>query len=913
MRIATPTLRCRVRSSSLAPSNICLGPGRRLQAERSRVTRAKFSYPDIQSSRRSCSSTTRAACFKSDTGARADIEPLADAHETPSTPKRSSWFPFRWAKPRHEETSPYGKWDWLIEDKERLSYEADILGKESENTRLVDWPRNYNDVDLWVCILDFLAQRDGRDGTLTVLKGLLDRRRLVNIEPRVTNRFWGKILAAALEDEYILDHVWAYAEWMYEDHAVKWPNLYVTVISAFLEQRQADKAILWNERLRPYWGLDSSGSLELLKRFITVSDWKVQRFLRHFYLESVREECYDELIPYLYEKGCFALANTWRQILHGKGDGPMSAASRTYLRLRAAYYHRNVLTESEVRAAGFDPHDSDGMITLRRAPCGGYRFGGVKMGFCSSRRTKRNDDMQYVINRVHGELYGIDEKLYDDALGARWFASRWLSIGATINTIETLGFNSIGPLSLQSIALREKTTSRINRRIEQLAASGISITESSYTRALRSFAADGDQDLLNLLLQSDIHPDVFDDIATQLEILKADAMTGNWEQYELIIAVRIAVSRSVIAALSDNLLRISLREDKRGLALRILDSCARSGQGSHYSEHTVEVVAQYIMNRVSPNTWRERPRVGFNLFQSTLLKRTIPGPYPLHVEAVRRVLFRLGRANHFEELALVCKMLGQRYHGIMTSEQHYITYLHKADVPTILHGESSSNYLPVPHDLNIRIPIHPVRQIFDTKLQRGIVRWGFRSCRYRGVRMDAPHAVEHMEPKHFHFARGIRVLAILRDHRVVVNSKVVAAQATLRIAEQFWSGRLHELYGQLMKDAGVTHAAERAVFVLNEAFNTCEEAWRTCAPEGEQRNRLEPLLDRDTFMKKVRQWGWEWQKKRLDIFANLISPTFSKERYGTVRYRGRFRKRRNRVCVLGLIPERRHGASLFNY
>ncbi|KAM7208804.1 hypothetical protein V8F20_000967 [Naviculisporaceae sp. PSN 640] len=912
MRIATPTLKCRVRPSYLAPSTIHLRSGRHLQAESFRIVRPNLGYPDFRLPRHSSSSTTT-VWFKTDGSAREDLEPLADGHDTLSSRKRSSWSFIRWVKTRPHEASPYGKWDWLREDEERLRYEADILSDERRETRLVDLPGNYNDVNLWTCILDFLVERDGQDGVLTILKGLLDRRSLVYVGPRATERFWAKILATALEDDYILDHVWAYAEYMYEDHAVKWPDLYSTVISACLEQRHVDKAILWDERLRRYWGLGSSGSLELVKKFITVSDGRVQDFLRHLYIENVHEECYDELVPYLFKRGFFTLAHRWRDILRDKNDGPMSEASRAYLRFRAAYCQDEPMTESEVRAAGFDPQGSDEMITLKKEACGEYRVEYVQMGFSHSSRNNRTHDVQYLINRVHGELYGIDEKQYDDALGARVFASHWLSIESTIHAIETLGLNSIGPLSLQSIALREKLSSRITHRIEQLAASGISITESSYTRALRSFAADGDQELLDLLLQSDIHPDVFDDISTQLEILKADAKTGNWEQYELIMAVRLAVSRSVVAAFSDKLLGISLKEDKRGLALRILDFCARPGEVPHLSEHTVEVVAQHFMDRVSPNDWHEAPREGFNLFQSALLKRTLPGPYPLPAWAARRILFRLGSASHFDELVLVCKMLARRYHGIMTSEQHQMTYLHKADVPTLLHGESGSNYLAVPRDLEISNPIHPVRQIFTVNLQRSIVRWGFRLFRYRKRRMDTPHAVEHMEPKHFHYAWGIRLLAILRDHGVAIDQEAVAAQVMLRIAEQFWSGRLHNLYGVLLRVSGAVQPAERAVFVLNEVFNTCEEAWHTVvSPEGGQREPVKPLLDRDKLMTAVQQWGRHWKKRKPDIFVTFMSHRLARRRSAKLkpRHKRRFLYRRHRVCVLGRLPDPRYGQSI---
>ncbi|KAM7201824.1 hypothetical protein V8F33_003100 [Rhypophila sp. PSN 637] len=922
MRIATPTFRCRVRSSSFAPSKFHLGFRKSLESGIYRVYRPSFSYPYVQLSRQSGLST---AWFKSEPTSRPDSDAGKDAYEIPSTTtKLSPWSLFGWTKASDDQAGLYGKWDWLSEDEERLSYESDVLGEEEPGSaRLVDWPTYDNDINLWLCILDFRAREDGREGISEVLQGLMRRHCLSSVQGAAAERFWGTILDAALEDENdrdMLQDVWAYAECMYEDCGVQWPNLYVTVISSFIERQCARKAMWWERRLRPYFGLSSDGTLELIKRYIFDSDYVVQYFLRRLCTECIDDDVYDQLIPHLYDQGCLLIANRWQHLLRARNDGPRSNASRPYLRLRAAYYPRSSMTESELRAAGLEQQPRGALITVNRSGNGFFQFSDVRLGIPRPLTKEMNSiGLRYLINRAHGETYGIEEKLYDDSIGARWFATSWVSVDSTIATVQTLGFNSIGPLSLQSIALREKTADQITRRIEQLASSGISITESTYTRALRSFAAAGDQILLDRLLQSDIHPDVFDDISTQRKILESDARTGNWSQYELIVAVKLAVSTSVVSAVSDTLLQICLRMDKRMRALHLVDLHTTYAREPHCTEHTVEMIGRHILAHVSSHTWRHRPQLGRNHFYSALLQKLIPGKFPLQVEATRRILFRLGRDNLFDELARVSEMLALRHHTIFNS-QHHLTYFHKADLPTILHADSSNNdssYVAVPHDLDYRRPLHPVRQIFDIQFQRNIVRWGFRLSRYHNIRMDAPHVVDLMEPKHFHFARGIRVLAMLRDYGVVIYERAVAKSVELRIAELFWSGRLHELYAPLMRERGILHAADRTAFVLNEALCTCEEAWQivsSVAGEGKTKwkghgepESLRPLLDMKRAMERIQYWGKQWQRKRREVFVSFL-PGEPARRGGPLgRDPTRYRSRPGHVTVLGRFPVRKYG------
>jgi len=853
------------------------------------------------------------AWLGSNGAARADNVSLQDLPEDPSLADQFHWSFFSHTGADVDETDLYGKWQWLSEDQEKLSYEADVLAPSTGYSRFVDWPKYENDINLWSCILDFRARKDGAAGIAAVLEGLMMRHNLRDMEGRVAERFWGKILAAAVEDENMLNNVWGYAEWLYHEHGVQWPNLYTTAMSSFVRRRLEREAMVWHVRLSPDFGLDTAAFLKFIKQYITVPDRLTQYILRCLYISSAHRGLYDELISHLFSQGCLSLANEWRRLLGDRNDGPTSHATRAFLRFQAACFPNMIMPRSELLAASLDGAEIRNHIRVTDLGNGTFRFKNVKMGR-SQAQTQGEDEngIRYLINKVHGQTFGIEEKVYDDTLGARWFASSWVSIDSTINTVQMLGFNSIGPLSLQSIALREQKPDQILRRIRQLAAAGISITESSYTRAVRSFASTGDDALLESLLQSDMHPDVFDDITTQRKILDSVAVTGNWTQHELIMAVRLAVSQHVVATISNDLLGICLRRDKRAAVIDILDMNLRAVQVPEQSERTSDTIAHHILRNVSSHTWSEEHSKPRSVFHALMLRRLMSMQFPLPVSALRTVMLRLGRDGYFDELERLSMLLLQHYSDIRHSPQHHLVYFHKLDLPTLIQegddgsDNSSSNYQLVPHDLDLSHQLHPAVQLFNRKLQFGIVRWSFRRGYLPNLKMDRPHVVELMVPKHFHFARGIRVLAMLRDRGVAIN-RGIPDYVAIRIAELFWSGRLHPLYGKDMRRRGITTRQARTQFLLDEVYAACEEAWQTVPADGQAPPK--PLLDRGALAKRVEEWGTKWLTERPEIFARRVQPKpkhtgtpMSKAETGTYLSRG---KNQGHRWMFGHIPESR--------
>lgn len=723
----------------------------------------------------------------------------------------------------------YGKWQELATQYEELRREADISG-EIGPPRLIDDPANLNDVELWNVILNFRYRRDGHEGVSAVLQALQARRVLWEVKGPSAADFWSTILNEAVLHEDALMAVWEYAEWLYEAYGVRWPKLHETVLTSFINRKVPKEAVQWHVRLSANYALDAAAFTQLLQRFVTNPDPDVQEVLWGLYQTSNHHQLYDSIVPQLYSEGHLSLARTWRFRLTLYGDNPESYASRPFLRFMAGYFPRVVMDQRESLAAGIRQEvgkSTDKLAQLEEV--GGYR---------------------QLINRIHGRTFGIKEKTYNDTLGARWFASSWISVDLALDVVRFLGLDQIGPLSLQSIALREGHPDRILDRLDQLELSGVSIGDSSYAKAIRHFATMDDHETLMDLLHSDLHPDVFEDPGMQREILTLAMRTGDWKPYRLVLSVKLAVALDDLALESNRLAVGSLTTGDKQMTIRMLDAMHK--RGVQILPSTSDAISMHVIASLAPHRRVDDAELSHYVALCRLVMAT---RFPLATQALQTLLYNLGKRYRLEELERISLEILQRYSAARDSDRPTLN-IHKFDVPDLLNDEHSyGSFQLVPRELNLRHDLHPVQRIFDRELQHNIIHWGFTA---RHVSQPLPNSAKTpLQPIDFSFARGIRLLAILRDNGVVFDLEDV--KQLRRVVE------LH-LATLLGDSQGKSSNAPRWVAQLGveQAKSLCDEAWgrellpplrqlkehvgavaqktRGRASEGRNRTQLDPRI-----------------------------------------------------------------------
>lgn len=629
----------------------------------------------------------------------------------------------------------FGKWKWLWRDKDRLKVEADVHNFEPDSdfdpvSRLVDQKENFNDAQLWLCILKFRLENDGLHGVFAVLEGLMMRGCLTTVTGSSARAFWRVILNAAPENEDMMQSVWAYAEWLYDKHNVRWRDFYPTVMSAFMRRRQRKEGLLWHLRLAQRFAPDAEGFVMLLKRFIADNDAERQRLLRAIYHTSNHHRAYDEIIPFLYAKGFGNEARKWRELLLCFEDLPHSQASRPFIRYLAGYYPETILRERELEIAGLTFPTSLGPTQPRRL--------GNPLG------------IRELIIGSQEQTLGMGTGTYNDELAAKYISTTWVSLDFAINSLFVFGISSIGPLALQAIAFREKYCEPLQQRIRQLEKGGIGTGDSSYAQALCHWVETIDRRMLKQLLRSDVHPGVFDNVELERNFLSSALSAENADQIQLAASVRLIATANLTREVANELLMVSLRRDDKLAALRILSSMNRSGFQPFQS--TVDVISSHIVKKMSLS--RSDGPVDASFYAcvlSVLLHFRVTPSSP----AIRMVVIHLVRQGRFDEIRVLVSDICKHYQSSPTLR------VHKVNIPLVSREDGKNQYQTIAADLDMKNSFHPLQRIFDGSMKKRIIRRAFNMPYH----MDTTSTTE---GNVLHYTAGIRLLCYLRDHGVAM-------------------------------------------------------------------------------------------------------------------------------------------------
>lgn len=635
--------------------------------------------------------------------------------------------------------------------------------------------------------------------------------------------FWNKVHRIALEDEVFLEKVWEYAEWLQDAHDVRWPDLYTNTTKACISEQRYERAFMWHLRLSPNLDPGSEEFGNMIKAFALEPDAELQEALRALYTTSVHRDLYDTLIPYIFAQGHSAVARRWRLLLLQHNDIPRSLAARPFLRYMIGYHKEHRLTDAEQTVAGLEQAQP---AIVARSP--------------SVNPQKHSDgNLREFMNRVHGKTFGIPEKTYSDRLGARWLASSWVSLDLAISVIYAFGVEEIGPLSLQSIAVRENTSKGVLERIEQLDQLHISLGPSNYAKAVKQLATEDDCETLRALVHSDIHPDIFDDLDLQRRFLASCVAVGDLRKYHLVILIRLAVAGGDVADFSNRLLRTALNDGRKDLVVSLLEEMSTRGIQLH--PLTSHAISGHIITSVSPHPTDGPPEdVDFYI---DLARRIAAKRWPLAAHAWQVILALLGRLDRLDEFEALCLEIVAGYEDITAAAKGTVN-IHKYDVPDVMRASPERYpFHSVPRDLSLRHQSHPVHRIFDTRMQGYIIRWGLLQSldHGKGPSQTLPDRERgDGSPAAYSVARGVRLLAILRDRGVRVPPKTVARQTM---------ARLGDLYGppdQRMQPR-LLRTRRANPLGLAEAKALCDAAW------GREPGLLPPLAQLEESVRDNRR------------------------------------------------------------
>ncbi|PTB63555.1 hypothetical protein BBK36DRAFT_1182296 [Trichoderma citrinoviride] len=636
------------------------------------------------------------------------------------------------------------------------------------------------DAATWEAVCDILSDKHGSDGVWAVFQAIWHREKHDMIIFRDAESLRDKILSAALGSDLRLSALFTAAQQLLAEYDFQWPGFYTRVLRFFLERGAYKEAIHWDQQLAPVFptGADEFGAL--LATFVVKPTPEMQTTLTTLYVSSANRQLYDYIIPALFASGQSQLARTWRKKLILFKDFPLTSKCRPFLLFLASYYPHIQLTESELMVADLDRQE------LAEAD---------------------DDESSFEVVSKSVDRRGS----HSDALVAKWLASTWASVEFAINVIYKLGVRTIGPRSLQALALRDPDAKEVATRIDQIERLGMRISPHAYCKILASFARNGSDELLQDLIHCDIHPDEFEDMETRHSLMAEAARTGDWKMERLLQGIEWAIETGPTSRRLNSLLRNELSKRSLGKAKQVLDRMEALKISMAQASATGLLRRVFWKLDTHPAQRQQRPPIEIDnpMLDRALnvIRRVSCHEVAIPTKYWTTLLYNLGRSRRLDDLEQLSLEIMQFY----TPPYGGLVPVHREDLPKHFNTEEKE-YIPA--DLPFVHHHHPVRLIFDTSLQRSIVRWGFDQTLATKPRSSTSLTQSGAADfSQFDVARGVRLLAVLRDQGALIDTQVVRSSIITRIATSLVPGRPRH------------RSRDSVEFSVEHLVRLAEEAW----------------------------------------------------------------------------------------
>lgn len=651
------------------------------------------------------------------------------------------------------------KWEETMWTHEQLEFETDLdqCRLPDGKQRLLDSAEYSQDFDLWALFLGYRKRIHGSQGVRSFWNRIHERGILIPTSGHLADVFWAIFIDLGVEDTRVLSQVLDHADMILQKEGRRWKKLYLRVIQQLLTSDHASLTPEWHARLLINHSPGAKTFSEMCRQVVFKSG--NLGVLRQIYKQSPYRNVYGKIVPTLCDQENFVDAADWHYYLVKLGDLPSEA--RIAFPLIQHFDKYSPVTASRI---------NDSLVDA-----------GVP--FADAMEAGRKTISREKMNLIHGETHNISVKQYNDKLGARWFATEWISLDVAINGVTALGVQAIGPLSLQAMALREPDIKRIHARIQQLEAGGVSIGTSLYSRAIESFARKGKYDLLAGLLHSDQHPEELENYRLQESLLIKYAEAGDWAQYRLTMEIKLLSSTSP-------------EIDKQNIELRVIASLGNISAALHGVEDMIinkgifktQTIACLVRCVLAPRRKGRRPvtrkRVsGFTdldvcitMLQSIVRSGSYVPPGIWH-----EVLRRLGMLGRLQELTSLCLWLATLYRGDR--------------------WPAHSSYR-IPRQVSTSNLQHPLRILFTPGLQRAIVEWGFiTNLQHQNLHLS-PSTQRKLVNGHDDMRKltsGIFLLRKLNNIGVYIDNRAIRKSILSRLITYYGPGHSNKRYNSALR------------------------------------------------------------------------------------------------------------------
>lgn len=575
---------------------------------------------------------------------------------------------------------------------------------------------------------------------------------------------WIMLLRVGLRQPDLIEDIHEYID---DRHSrSEWLELYRAAIAYLLENGHGTEAIQLHDKMAALSLPDiRTGGAVMRDVIFSPSNNADIEALKEIYIRAGHRSLYGQFIPDLCSRKMYSEAYEWHQFLIRYSDVP---STKNQILPLLQHFSRTDAEKADRIMAD---------LTLSRSEL-----------FSSFNAVGANHKLAKQVRSFAGEgLLDVEKLGGQDKWMAQLFATRWISLSASLATVHAAGVGELGPLSLQALAQRAQTVEAIDTQLSRLDNYGIGITTSAYGRALSSFSKQKNQLLIDSLLESDQHPSCYDDADLQRQLIKAARTSKDWAAFDFLTSMQLASSVNPMAETCNVRLKQAGRDRDHVALMKTLEEMRLN---------RIPVRVSSIMDLedtiLKPRRKGHRPDQtveGYvradNDFYISVLKSIMSYGGFVPVTAWREVTKRLGMVGRIDDLFSLSMFLVD-------------AYMPKRGLKSPVPSDTFHSELPPDHEL------HPIRIHFGDIHQRSIVEW----CIMHGLNSYAAQIRDGMElarmtPTHKlkeDFCRKIRpgmdFLKVLRERGVYIKDSNIRRAFYTRMVILYGPGLSNRVFNR---------------------------------------------------------------------------------------------------------------------
>ncbi|KAK8155737.1 hypothetical protein IWX90DRAFT_46653 [Phyllosticta citrichinensis] len=637
---------------------------------------------------------------------------------------------------------------------------------------------------------------------------------------------WGLLVA---EDD-LLESLVSYAFDVKRRTGQAYEKLYESIVAHFFAKQLHRPIYEWHERLIHDFP-PAPGGLKMIASHVHGSTASYKAF-RWIYHRNTQHDVYDTIIPSLYKQGKPGIARNLQVWLLSRGDIPRGSR----------------------RAEGIEE-----VGKLPSPTRGRYRRKNVE----NPNPSGPFDTTAVYVRQL--EALGMRPKQVDDEFCARLFATTALSINFAVDCLLMMGCDEIGPLSMREMAFRSGDCKSVVKNSRKIAASGMAIKSTTYNRAIMRLAAQNRQGLLQSLLDTDQHPDNFDDRRLQYKLLNSYIRANNWPGINRTLAI-LTISNpdadnegwNILVRVRSKTEYTSWNAHIAGLS-RILEEA--DSKGFNITNKTLDALIELLRTRKpgrAPETTPE-PGIRDDVWFANVCCLALRTGTKVSTLRWRELFRRFGMTERFDHVFHLALWLTDFYTTTHNLPEHLLReFNHYFNNDADFAGGSVAKQDALPRQPTDVLPSHakhPLRKLFNALTLRAFVAWS--------IRRDfiVPH--KSSKKQAHYWTRGLVLLRLLRQSGVHVSEIVVRKELHLQLLRLY--GRLYGIHDPLLRRRFRLYERARRnnPYTLAEMVQQANEAF--CS--GTEGDTEEPLLDIDKVAEYIVETGRSrlWKIKRWRI------------------------------------------------